>query len=195
MTDFSVNTMRVNNSGGRTLLENWVEERACKQYEEPDKKQSHLHKYGHKGILTTNFESKVENLSTTKDSYRQPSGSGTRAKGRKLELLEKQLIEKLSSEVQAEFHPPPSPPDYKSVTKRDFFSNEFTPIERVPERFHDVVREQPLTYWSEKVNIVHGVSQVQTKDTPFRKNASFSTPVENQLNDTKPYEKWRFDGV
>ena len=26
MTDFSVNTIRVNNSGGRTLLENWVEE-------------------------------------------------------------------------------------------------------------------------------------------------------------------------
>ena len=26
MADFSVNTLRVNNSGGRTLLENWVEE-------------------------------------------------------------------------------------------------------------------------------------------------------------------------
>ena len=26
MADFSVNTIRVNNSGGRTLLENWVEE-------------------------------------------------------------------------------------------------------------------------------------------------------------------------
>jgi hypothetical protein len=45
--------------------------------------------------LTTNFNSQVENLSTTQDSYRQPSGNGTRAKGRKLELLEKQLFEKL----------------------------------------------------------------------------------------------------
>jgi hypothetical protein len=43
--------------------------------------------------------------------------------------------------------------------------------------------------------VLQGVSQVKTKDTPFRKNASFSTPVENQLNDSKPYEKWRFDGV
>ena len=27
-----------------------------------------------------------------------------------------------SAEVQDEFHPPPTPPDYTSVTKRDFFS-------------------------------------------------------------------------
>ncbi|XP_028399148.1 sperm-associated antigen 8-like [Dendronephthya gigantea] len=195
MTDYSVNTLRVNNSGGRTLLENWVEERACKQYEEPDRKQSHLHKHGHKGILTTKFDSKVENLSTTKDSYRQPSGSGVRAKGKKLELLEKHLVEKLSAEVQEEFHPPPTPPDYKSVTKQDFFSNEFIPRERVPRQPHDVVKEQPLTYWSEKADRIHGVSQVKTKDTPFRKNASFSTPVEHQLNDQKPYERWNFDGV
>ena len=42
---------------------------------------------------------------------------------------------------------------------------------------------------------LQGVSQVKTKDTPFRKNASFSTPVEHQLNDAKPYERWRLDGV
>jgi hypothetical protein len=27
-----------------------------------------------------------------------------------------------SAEVQEEFHPPPTPPDYRSVTKQDFFS-------------------------------------------------------------------------
>ena len=27
-----------------------------------------------------------------------------------------------SADVQEEFHPPPTPPDYTSVTKRDFFS-------------------------------------------------------------------------
>jgi hypothetical protein len=43
--------------------------------------------------------------------------------------------------------------------------------------------------------VLQGVSQVQTKDTPFRKNAAFSTPVEHQLDDSKPYEKWNFDGV
>ena len=32
MTDFSVNTIRVNNSGGRTLLENWVEEVGIMMY-------------------------------------------------------------------------------------------------------------------------------------------------------------------
>lgn len=29
----------------------------------------------------------------------------------------------LSAEVREEFHPPPTPPDYRSVTKQDFFSN------------------------------------------------------------------------
>ncbi len=44
-------------------------------------------------------------------------------------------------------------------------------------------------------HVLQGVSQVKTKDTPFRKNASFSTPVENQLNEPKPYERWNYDGV
>ncbi|XP_046839308.1 sperm-associated antigen 8-like [Xenia sp. Carnegie-2017] len=195
MTDFSVNTIRVNNSGGRTLLANWVEERACKRYDEDDKKQCYPYKHGHKGILTTNFGSRVDSLSTTQDCYREHFGNGIQSKGKKLQLLEKQLFEKLSSKVQEEFHPPPQLPDYRSVTKKDFFSKEFTPIEHVPEMPHDVVKEQPLTYWSEKVNVVHGVSQIKTKDSPFRKNASFSTPVEQQLDHLKPYERWNFDGV
>ena len=40
-----------------------------------------------------------------------------------------------------------------------------------------------------------GVSQVRTKDTPFRKNATFSTPVEECMDTPKPYEEWKFDGV
>lgn len=166
-------TFRVNNSGGKTLLENWVEE----------------------GILTTTFDSPVENLSTTKDSYRQPPSLGTRLKGKKLELLERELVQKLSSEVRQGLHPPPSPSDYRSVTKKDFFSKEFVPQERVPELPHDVNKEQPLTFWSENFGVVHGVSQVKTRDTPFRKNAAFSTPVEDYKDAPKPNEEWKFDGV
>jgi hypothetical protein len=44
------------------------------------------------------------------------------------------MIYLCSQEVHSEFNPPPPQPDYLSVTKKDFFSNDFTPIERKPEK-------------------------------------------------------------
>lgn len=37
-----------------------------------------------------------------------------------------------------------------------------------------------------------GVSQVRTKDTPFRKNAAFSTPIDEYKDAPKPGEQWKF---
>ena len=56
---------------------------------------------------------------------------------------------------------------------------------------------QNLSYPS--VNKLHnyyfffqGVSQVRTKDTPFRKNAAFSTPIDEYKDAPKPGEQWKF---
>lgn len=40
-----------------------------------------LFKDGHKGVLTTEFDAKVDTLSTVRDSYRVPQKPGVRQKG------------------------------------------------------------------------------------------------------------------
>jgi hypothetical protein len=62
------------------------------------------------------------------------------------------MIYLCSQEVHSEFNPPPPQPDYLSVTKKDFFSNDFTPIERKPEKEHDLYQEQAVTFWSQQLD-------------------------------------------
>jgi len=57
---------------------------------------------------------------------------------------------------------------------------------------HDVNSDQAFTFWNQNMNQVHGVSQVQTKDTPFKKNAAFSTPIDEYKDAPKPGENWGY---
>lgn len=74
--------------------------------------------------------------------------------GKKQELLEQMLYEKVSQEVHNTFNPPPPQPDYVSITKKDF-SKEFESIKPAPTRDHDLLREQPVTFWTEHVDKLH----------------------------------------
>ena len=47
------------------------------------------------GILTKEFDARVANTSTCKDSYREPAKNNVRQKGTRLERLEKQLYEEI----------------------------------------------------------------------------------------------------
>jgi hypothetical protein len=100
------------------------------------------------------------------------------------------MIYLCSQEVHSEFNPPPPQPDYLSVTKKDFFSNDFTPIERKPEKEHDLYQEQAVTFWSQQLDkqCLPGLTQVRTQDTPFRRNAAFSTPIGESYDSPKPHE-------
>ena len=49
---FGCNLIRRPNAGGRTLLENWVEERATKQFDEKNDRQSIL-RNGHNNIVSS----------------------------------------------------------------------------------------------------------------------------------------------
>lgn len=192
MSSDTISVMRHNNSCGKTLLDNWVEERQCEEFDKSDSiNVSQLHKRGHKGILTTDFDAKPEGLSTVRYSYRNPETLGVRQIGLRQQLLQEELIRQVSAEVDQEFNPPPPTVEYLSTTKKDF-SKEFTPIVKLPTRDHDVKTEQPATFWLEKAEEVHGVSQVRTKDTPFRKNAAFSTPIDEYKDAPKPGEQWKF---
>eukprot|EP00795_Rhopilema_esculentum_P005862 gene5862-11185_t len=212
---------------GKTLLENWVEERQCAGIDKepkniktrrrspampievkfpyignhcnaemslcttanpnPELPQQSLFL----GILTKEFDSTVSTLSTCKDSYREPQKNNVRQKGKRLEMLERHLYQQISNEVKQEFNPPPPKVDYTSTTKKDF-SKDFQPIEQPPTMHHDVNSDQPLTFWNHNLNSIHGVSQIQTNDTPFKKNTAFSTPIDEYKDAPKPGEGWHY---
>ena len=54
---FGCNLIRRPNAGGRTLLENWVEERATKQFDENADRQQ-IQRKGHSNIVSRSFNFK-----------------------------------------------------------------------------------------------------------------------------------------
>ncbi len=46
----------------------------------------------------------------------------------------------------------------------------------------------PISYWTEQRKNLHGTTQSKTLDTPFRKNAAFSTPCGEGWNNAAPDE-------
>nr|XP_054756512.1 sperm-associated antigen 8-like [Lytechinus pictus] len=189
----------LNNSGGRCLMENWVEERqvyetgldsAGLNSEESYTSSSSLpYKDGHKGILTRELETPVEKESNSMGSYTKPACCGVRTVGRKKELMERALYAKVSQEIQDEVNEPPPIAEYKSVTQKDFFDDDFKSELPAPLYEHNVNTEQPITFWSQHKEKIPGVSQVKTLDTPFKKNSSFSKPIAESVDQPQPYEQ------
>lgn len=67
-------------------------QRQCEPYDNSDSINiSQLHKQGHKGILTTDFDARPEGLSTVRDSYRRPEKLGAREIGLRQQLLQEEL--------------------------------------------------------------------------------------------------------
>ncbi|XP_065829127.1 sperm-associated antigen 8-like [Oscarella lobularis] len=175
------NELGLTNSGAKVLIENWVEERAVAQIDrtEGEASTADVQRRGHKGILSTSFESKIESLSTVKDAYRSPSSAGVKTVGKRKEQLEREIRHHISQEVHEEFNPPPPKPDYVSTTKKDF-TKEFTPIEKKPTKEHHLYKELPSTFWKEQVDHhqgVTGITRIASKEKCFQKNAAFSTPI------------------
>jgi len=177
------------------LLENWVEERAVADIDPQEDLNAEVtsgaqtFKDGHKGLLSTNFNDPAsDHLTTVQDSYRPPPGPDVRTVGSKREALERELYAQVSKEVSEEFNKPPSPVPMESITHIDYNILGFVPSKPKPTAHHDLVNEQPVTFWTEHKEKMHGISQIKTQDTPFRKNTSFSKPIEEYWDQTQPYE-------
>merc|ERR1711963_4464 len=186
------NEIRVNNSDGKCLLENWVEERQVKHID-PDVKlegdvtsKLQILRNGHPGVLTTDFTAKAEDKTTTRVSYTKPQPDTTRLTGSKKELMEKMLFTKVCEEMIGA-DPGPEPTDFRSIKMKDY-DFEFTPKKIAPTRDHNYRREQPVTFWPEHRDKIHGTSQTKTRDTAFRKNDAFSKPIGEYWNEPQPYE-------
>lgn len=171
------------NSDSKCLLDNWFEERATKHI---DKGTRHI-KQAHNGILSiTNAPPNYESVMHA--DYKGLPLEEQLYMGQKQYELELSLYEKIRQEIQNEIEMQPEKSDFKSVTKLDFHYH--NPPTRCPpkDRPCNMVREQPVSYWTEYRDRIHGLSQVKAKDTPFRKNTSFSTPIGEFWDGTQPYE-------
>ncbi|XDV20019.1 hypothetical protein PO909_025403 [Leuciscus waleckii] len=175
-----------NKPGGRCLLGNWVEERATALLDMTEPR-SHVHKYGHTGILTMDVAAKVQGISTFKAAFNTPKILEVRQKvvfivGRRTELLEKDLIKRISDQIHAELNAAPPAPELCSVTKSDFKVEGFKSVRAPLTVDHDYTTEQAITFWSDNYQKIQGMTAVKTKDSPFKTNATFSTPIGEQLD-------------
>ncbi|KAK3096671.1 hypothetical protein FSP39_002263 [Pinctada imbricata] len=189
------NEIRFNNSDGKCLLENWVEERAVQDYDKIDKNEqitssAQIFRDGHSGILTTDFNSGVEKLTTVRESYTEPQPCQVPLVGTKEQLYKQMLMEKAIKEVFVDelTAPQAEPTDFRSVTMKDFNKPEFVHKRPAPTKSHDYRKDQPVTFWSEHKNVIHGVSEAKTRDTPFRKNDAFSKPIGEYWGEPQSYE-------
>ncbi|XP_064608905.1 sperm-associated antigen 8-like [Liolophura sinensis] len=186
------NEIRFNNSGGKCLLENWVEERAVYELDPQElsgniTSKAQLLKDGHAGILNRDFSAKVEGESTVMSSYKVPQKVNVRLTGKKQEMIERMVLEKVHKEIQ-DINPQVEPPDYKSVTMKDFNIEDFVSQKPKPTHNHDYKRDQAVTFWTEHADKITGVSQKKTGDSAFRKNDAFSKPIDERWDEPLPYE-------
>merc|ERR1712142_251765 len=168
---FGCNLIRRPNAGGRTLLENWVEERATKQFDENADRQQ-IQRKGHSNIISGEPGDNL-NLTTTAEYYQIPekplkeSEPGSLAKLRHQRALQQVLEEERKSQLEDE--PPrrenphiPRPPE---------------PAKCAP----TWIQEKPLSVWSElqsKRRLVGG-----TAGPEFKRSATYSTPIVHQLDE------------
>ncbi|XP_078008849.1 sperm-associated antigen 8 isoform X4 [Phascolarctos cinereus] len=148
---------------GQCFIHNWVEERATNELDRVlnhEESEGFRYRYGHLGLLTLELSSPPASRTTQKDSYQHPGNPRRALRGKReamLELLLHHQIRKLDR---------PGPPP--------------------PTKPHNL-QEQPETYWLQRASKLPGVSNIQTYDTPFRKNCSFSTPVPLSMDQPLPY--------
>jgi len=174
--------------GSKLLRGDWVEAQATQHLDEDipvghttSKKVS---KEGHKGLLSQETDSK-ETTSSTKAVYTKlpphPRTTGIRLHNKKTELLF-QVHDQVVAEEQAHLNKAPDATDY-TTTKQHYQSlhPEYPEIEHEVSREHNFLNDQPATFWHEQIagKAMPGLSAVGDSGNPYRKNAKFSTPLDD----------------
>ncbi|XP_023651755.1 sperm-associated antigen 8 [Paramormyrops kingsleyae] len=167
---------------GRCLLDNWVEERASALLDKTNDR-AQIHRHGHKGILSADMAAKAQDITTMKAEFTHPTGLRVRQRGIRGELFEKHLYRTIREQVLKEQSPPVPSAELVSTTKDDFGAEGFKPTFPDPSWEHNYRSEQAITFWSENHKKIQGVTPVRSKDTPFKKNCNFSTPISACLDD------------
>lgn len=178
------------NSDSKCLMENWFEERTSKQHDE-GKSTKEKNQRGHDKILTLNTEAKAQQCSEYKINFRNSPGLNSFAPRNR--LLETFLIQKATKELQQDLEPPFHKCDFKTEYSGEICREDFYSVKPTPKFKHSLYSELPVSYWTEnaKTAAIHGVTQIKTSDSPFRKNAAFSKVALDEAwddNQAKPGE-------
>uniref|UniRef100_A0A8C0IHK6 Uncharacterized protein n=1 Tax=Bubo bubo TaxID=30461 RepID=A0A8C0IHK6_BUBBB len=151
---------------GSCLIHNWQEERATNHLDsmpgwEPGS-EGFTYRHGHHGLLVHQLLSWPTNSSTMKDTYRRPQRALLLGRG------------------EAE---PPHPSELCDPRKRQQgdlscgADGTFLPTGQ---------RKQPCSFWLEQAPQLPGVTSIRSGDSPFRRNAAFSTPITEYLEQPLP---------
>uniref|UniRef100_A0A8B9EX28 Sperm-associated antigen 8 n=1 Tax=Amazona collaria TaxID=241587 RepID=A0A8B9EX28_9PSIT len=164
---------------GRCLIHNWQEERATNHLDIVQGKEQgsegFIYRHGHPRLLY-HHHLPGPNNSTTMDTYRPPHsvlmpGQGEAEPLQGLLCRREEMLKKIS--------PRRMPMESMSVTHQDYQPKGcLSP--------HDYFTEQPCSFWLEQARSLTGVTSIRSRDTPFRKDASFSTPITESLDQPSP---------
>uniref|UniRef100_UPI003D7FB634 sperm-associated antigen 8 n=1 Tax=Danio rerio TaxID=7955 RepID=UPI003D7FB634 len=178
-----VTDVEENKPGRKCLLGNWVEEGATAQLDS-SRPRTCIQKHGHTGILTIDVAAKVQGTSTFRAAFNAPTSLRMRQRGRRTELLENDLIKRIRDKINADLSADPPITELSSVTKADYKVEGFKSVRACPNSTmgHEYTTEQAITFWSDNYQKIQGMTAVTRKDSPFKRNATFSTPIGEQLD-------------
>ncbi|CAJ0957939.1 unnamed protein product [Ranitomeya imitator] len=75
----------------------------------------------------------------------------------------------------------------ESSSKRDYLVEGFLPKIPTPSKEYDYRMDQAKTFWMENVNRITGVSDIRTRNSPFKRSSAFSTPISHYLDQSVPH--------
>ncbi|XP_074426564.1 sperm-associated antigen 8 [Larus michahellis] len=175
---------------GTCLIHNWQEERATNHLDTmPGQElgsEGFTHRHGHHGLLVNQLLSGPTNSTTTKDTYRPPHRVLLLGRGQRESMLESMLYQKYREEMLEKICPPRKPMESVSTTHRDYRGGgcQFMPLPTTQP--HNYCTEQPCSFWLEQAHRLPGVTSICSGDSPFRRNAAFSTPITESLEQPLP---------
>ncbi|NXL88794.1 SPAG8 protein, partial [Alectura lathami] len=179
---------------GSCPIRSWQEERATNH---PDQavppelgSKGSAHRHGHHGLLAPQPPAPLPR-STTEDAFRPPHRIRRLAQGQREAVLKLMLYQKYRQEMLEEIHLPPGPMEILSTTHQDYQAGGFQPTPPPAAQPHDYHTEQPHSFWLEQARSMPGVTCIRTGDSPFRRNAAFSTPIAEYLQQPLPYDAGR----
>ncbi|NXF41780.1 SPAG8 protein, partial [Nyctibius bracteatus] len=172
---------------GTCLIHNWQEERATNHLdsvpEQEPGSEGFTHRHGHRGLLVHQLVSWPTISTTMKDTYRPPHRALLLGRG---EAEPPTLPQAVRMEMLEEMCPPRMPMESVSTIHRDYCAGgcQLTPLPTTqPHNYHT---EQPCSFWLEQAHNLPGVTSIRSGDSPFRKNAAFSTPITEYLEQPLP---------
>ncbi|NXP53351.1 SPAG8 protein, partial [Heliornis fulica] len=155
------------------------------------------HRHGHHELLVHQLLSELTIRTTMKDTNRPRHRAFLLGRGQREAMLESMLYQKYRQahppvshpppelkEMLEEIHPPRMPMESISTTHRDYCAGGFQSTPLPTSQPHNYCTEQPCSFWLEQAHRLLGVTS--TGDSPFRRNAAFSTPVTELLEQPLP---------